>query len=86
MACLVKEIAEPDHARSLACKVHCQRWSAAGEHAGDRIQFLAAISQVVAGYDEIGRAEGGVGRKQNAIIAIPKSVFGVRMGRCHRLE
>ncbi len=86
MACLVKEIAEPDHACSLTDKVHCQCGIAAAEDARDRVQFLATIPQVIAGYNEIGGAESCVGCKQNAIVAIPKPVFGVRMGRRDRLE
>ena len=86
MSHLVEEVTDPDHPCSLARKIHCQRGSAAAEDTGYRVQFLAAISQIVAGYHEIGRTESGIGRKQNAIIALPKPVLGVRVGRRHRLE
>jgi hypothetical protein len=86
MSRLMEEVAESDHARGLACEVHRQRRSAAAEHPGYGVQFLPAATQIVAGYDEIGRAEGGVGGKQNAIVAIPESVLGEGFRGCDRLE
>ncbi len=70
---LVADVAEPDHTSRLTGEIECQSRGTAAKQARDRIQFLAAIAQVVPSYDEIGSAESGAGRKQNAILAVPES-------------
>ncbi len=78
MSHLVEEVAEPDHARSLTGEVHRQPRGAAADQTCYGIQFLAATAEIVPGHNEIGGAEGGICRKQKAIVTIPKSVIARR--------
>jgi len=73
---LVEEVAESDHTGCFPGEIHRQASCAAGEHARDRVQFLAAVPQIVSGYNEIGSAECGIGSEQKAIFTIPKSMAG----------
>ena len=85
---LVEDVAEPDHASSLTREVHRKPSRTAAKHARYRVQFLAAIVQVIASDDEICGAEGGTRRKQRGILAIPESMAlhfrqGCGLGRLH---
>jgi|HubBroStandDraft_6_1064221.scaffolds.fasta_scaffold686245_1 hypothetical protein len=74
MSGLVEEIAQPDHASGLTREIRGKSRRTAAEHAGYRVQFLAASAQVVTGYDEVGSAKCSACRKQHAILAVPKSM------------
>src|SRR5580698_3725938 len=78
MSGLVQKVTDPNNARGLACKVHRQPRRTPAEHTGYRVQFPAAAAQVVPGHNKIGSAKRGTCRKQNAILTIPKSMFGRR--------
>lgn len=86
MSGLVEDVADPDHASGLTRKVHCQPGRTATEYAGYGIQFLTAGAQVIPGYDEVGGAEGGARRKQNAILAVPESLMTRGLNRVCRLH
>jgi len=81
MSGLVEDIADPDHASGLAGKVHCKPGRTAAEYARYGIQFLTASAQIIPGYDEVGCAEGGTRRKQNAILTVPESLMPGRLKR-----
>jgi len=82
----VEEVAQPHHACCFAREIRHQTRGAAAEHTGYRVQFLAAIAQIIPSRDEIGRAQRGACRKQNAVLAIPKPVIGGRFRECSRLN
>jgi len=46
MASFMQEITEPDYARRLTRKIHCQPRAGSAENADRRIQFCAATLQV----------------------------------------
>src|ERR1700691_2150102 len=85
MSSFVEEVAEPDDANGFAGEIHRKSRGTAREHAGYGVEFLTATAQIVLGDDEIGGAEGGTCHKQNAILAVPKSMAG-SFGKRRRLE
>ena len=87
MSRLMEEVAESDHASGLAGEVRGQSRRAAREYSCYRVQFLAAVTQIVSGYDEVGSAECGIRSKQKAVFTIPESMAcslrnARRMDRC----
>lgn len=85
MSGFVEQVADPKHSRSLAREVHCQPRRAAAKQAGYRIQFLATAAQIIPRHDEIGGAKSGAGRKQNAILTVPKPMRARRLRQSNRL-
>src|ERR1700736_2254991 len=85
MSGLVEEVAKRDHTRRLTGEVHGKPRGAAAEYTSQRVQFPAAMAQVVPGYDEIGSIKGGAGCKQETILTIPEAMAG-RLRQSHRLD
>ena len=82
MSGLVEEIAESNHAHSLTGKVQRQPGRTAADQTRDWVQFLSAVSKIVASHNEVGGAEGGIRRKQDAVVTIPESVIRGSFGNC----
>ena len=76
MTRLMKNITECHDTGCLPREIHRKPRCAAGKDAGNRIQFLAAVSQIISSHNKIGRAECRIGRKQKTILAIPESMAG----------
>ena len=76
VSCLMEKVADSHHTGGFTCELHSQRRHAAGEQTGDRVQLLAALMQVISGYKEVGRAKCEAGRKEQAVLVIPKPVAG----------
>ena len=74
----VEEIAGSDVAGSFPGEVEREPGCAAGKRAGDRIQFLAAVRQVVARDVEVRGAHCSDGGEQDAVIAVPKAMLPLR--------
>src|ERR1039458_3156987 len=85
MSGLVEKVTDCNHADSLAREIHSQSRCASGKQTGRGVEFLAAIAQVVPGYDKVGCTERRIGRKQNAIFTVPKSMAGGLRQR-HRFD
>jgi hypothetical protein len=81
VSCLMEEIAESDHTAGFTGEVQSQARRAASEQTGDRVQLLAAVMQVISGYKEVGRAKCEAGRKEQAVLAVPKPMAG-RFRQC----
>ena len=85
MSGLVEKVTDCNHADSLAREIHSQSRCASGKQTRRGVEFLAAIAQVVPGYDKVGCTERRIGRKQNAIFTVPKSMAGGLRQR-HRFD
>ena len=81
MSRLVEEVAEPNHPNRLTGKVQREPGRTAADQTRYGVQFLAAASKIVAGHDKVRGAEGGICRKQDAIVTVPESVIAGGLGR-----
>jgi len=74
MAGLVEKVTDSHDADGFPREIHRQARGASGKHTRNRVQFLAAVAQIVSGYDKIGGGKRRTRRKQNRILTVPKSV------------
>jgi hypothetical protein len=74
MTGLMEEVAEADHTRGFAGKIHRQSSRAATENSSHRVQFSAAVLQVGASHGEIGNAGRRHGREKDSILRVPELV------------
>src|ERR1022692_4545791 len=74
MSRLVEEVAESNHARGLTREVHRKLRGTPAEHAGYRVQFLAAAAKIVPCYDKVGSVEGCTCSEQECVLTIPESM------------
>ena len=82
----VEQVIDADQAAGFEREVGRQTRSAAAEHARDRIQFLAAIRQIGAGYAEVGDCESARDGKQDSVLTIPETMLTNWLGRDRHSE
>src|ERR1035437_2815058 len=85
MSGLVEKVTDGNHADSLAREIQSQSRCTSGKQTGRGVEFLAAIAQVVSGYDKVGCTERRIGPKQESFFPGPKIVaWGLRQR--HRFD
>jgi hypothetical protein len=76
MSGFVEEVAKSNDSSRLTGEVQSERRGIARKSAGYGVQFLTATVQVIFGQHEIGCAESCATRKEDSILAVPKSMAG----------
>lgn len=75
----VEEVAQTDDSGGFAGEVEGQTRRGPAKDAHHGVEFLSAILQVGAGYEEVGGAGGGHSGEEHAILSIPELVRGFRV-------
>src|SRR5579859_3226412 len=85
MSGFVKQVTDSDDADGFAREIQSQTRRASCKNARKRVEFLATIVKVISGYHKVGRAQRRIGRKQNAVFAVPESMAR-RFGQRYRFD